>query len=64
MITMVSLKQFGDTFQHEPQTALTMLAHLLTIKSRVDPDDDIQAYSMLAKPKKGFTSEVLTNPSG
>ena len=38
-VMMANYKQFGDTFQHEPQMASTTLAQLMEIESRADPWD-------------------------
>ena len=42
-VTMAMYKQFGDPFRHEPRTALTTLGQLITLASKVDPDD-IELY--------------------
>jgi Plavaka transposase len=42
--TMASYKQLGDSYQHEPRTASTMLTQLRDLASRVDPIQDIYAY--------------------
>ncbi|KAH8995619.1 hypothetical protein EDB92DRAFT_1968768 [Lactarius akahatsu] len=36
-VMMASHKQFGDPFQHEPQTASTTLAQLHTLEAKVNP---------------------------
>lgn len=38
-VTMATYKQFGDSFQHEPRTALMTLAQLMEIKETADPWD-------------------------
>ena len=38
-ITMAAYKQFGNPFQHEPQTASTMLAQLDAIEEDINPWD-------------------------
>ena len=38
-LTMAAYKQFGDSFQHEPQTASTTLAQLDAIEEDIDPWD-------------------------
>ena len=38
-VTMAMYKQFGDPFRHEPWTALTTLRQLVTLASKVDPND-------------------------
>jgi hypothetical protein len=48
-VTMASHKQFGNPFQHEPQTASTMLAQLSTVKSKFNPNCDIKVYLKEAK---------------
>ena len=47
-ITMASYKQFGDNFQHEPQTASTMISHLIAIEQKVHPWNLIQYVSHAA----------------
>jgi Plavaka transposase len=48
-VTMAGYKQFGDSFRHEPRTASTTLAQLLTVEMNVNPNDDIKAYVKEAK---------------
>ena len=48
-ITMASQKQFGDPFRHEPRTSSATLSQLQAIRTRVDPNNDIQAYLTEAK---------------
>ncbi|KAI6030963.1 hypothetical protein F5J12DRAFT_713751 [Pisolithus orientalis] len=43
LITMAMYKQFGDPFQHEPQTTSTTLAQLTAVKSKVHPTN-IQVF--------------------
>ena len=38
-LTMAAYKQFGNAFQHEPQTASATLAQLIKIESMIDPWD-------------------------
>ena len=38
-VTMATYKQFGDAFQHEPQTASTTLAQLMEIEATINPLD-------------------------
>ena len=47
-VTMASHKTFGDAFQHEPQTASTILAQLQALEEQVDPWD-LNAYVTVAK---------------
>ena len=48
LTTMAMYKQFGDAFQHEPQTVSTTLAQLMHIESTVDPWD-LDSYLPVAK---------------
>ena len=45
---MATYKQFGDPFQHKPQTASTTLAQLMCIESTIDPWD-LDSYLPVAK---------------
>lgn len=38
-LTMVSSKQWGDSFRHEPRTASTIMAQLDAVRSQVHPDN-------------------------
>ena len=42
-VTMAMYKQFGDPFRHEPWTSVTTLHQLVTVASKVDPND-IELY--------------------
>ena len=47
-IIMVTYKQFGNPFQHKPQTASTTLAQLMHIELTIDPWD-LDSYLPAAK---------------
>ncbi|KAG1765881.1 hypothetical protein EV702DRAFT_1204407 [Suillus placidus] len=58
-VTMVMYKQFGDPFQHEPQTKSTTLAQL-AVKFRLNGvEKPFWSDWVLAEPSHFFTSESL-----
>ena len=50
-LTMATYKQFGDPFQHEPQTASTTLAQLHALEQEFSPWD-LDSYIPAAKEKR------------
>jgi hypothetical protein len=54
-VTMAMYKQFGDAFQHEPQTKSTTLVQLAVVHSHADPLD-IKAF--FCKAQKFHLNEV------
>ena len=68
-IMMVVYKEFGNDFQHEPQTSLITLAQLETVASKADPSDietyfhEAQKFHLNGVHKPFFCDFPLSCPS-